>query len=146
MPDSTRKAVAAGGLAIAGLLAAAILAQPAPMLAGPERVTSSHSSQGSSTMIRKHDRHGASVSAQASSSATSSAGAPANAKASATARSSATAGPGASEMDCAADAMASAETDGERITVRDSRRYRDAQGGCHAEANAVAGEKRKDGD
>lgn len=143
MLNNVRKALVAGGVAIAAVLAVAALDRPGQTPAGS---TSVSSGQGEVTVMSKHDRLKSSASAQASSSASSSARGSASARASATARSSATSKSGGGQTDCAADAMASAEADGERITVRDSRRSQDARDGCQADASAEAGPKRNTGD
>lgn len=67
----------------------------------------------------------------------------AQAKASASSRASASASATASsdgQADCATEATATAESDGERITVRESRRSRGEQGGCTSAAQATSGD------
>lgn len=61
---------------------------------------------------------------------------PARASASASASASATSRTGSGATDCAADASASVERDGERITAQRSLRTQDGATGCHAEARA----------
>ncbi len=143
MLNNVRKAKVAGGVAIAAVLAVAALDRPGQTHAGS---TSVSSGQGEVNVMSKHDRHKSSANSQATSSATSSARGSASAQSSATARSSTTSGSGSGQTGCAADAMASAEADGERVTVRDSRRSQDAQDGCQANASAEAGQRRNTGD
>ena len=128
MPRSTATILAIAGLSLAGIGAAAYSGQ----WSGTHQAI--HANQATSE---------ATVNRRASNPAPSRASARAEASASSRASSSASASSTASsdgQVECASEATVTSESNGERITVRQARRFTGERGGCNSTARATSGD------